>query len=298
MADTDSLLKLLVQHFMSDVAGWLLRTPIHTVRALNVELPTPALSVDHVLHVTPVTGRAGLLHIEFQGRRSHAPMDARMLEYSSRLAVTYRLPLTSVVVYIGRGAGRDDLGEYQVESLTGPPTLRWRYEVIRLWQVSADTLLTMGRPAILTLIGQTQITQPEIVLPQVVRQLRQVADAEQRARLFTTLVALLEDEEWITMVERLLAEDELLFELPYLRRLRTEERTAGREEGREAGREEGREEGRRQEARALLLRLLEGRFGALTEAVRASIEAADRLTLERWSERILHAPTPEAVVAP
>ena len=46
-----------------------------------------------------------VLHMEFQGRRSHAPMPWRMLDYMPRLASTYNLPLESVVLYIGRGRG-------------------------------------------------------------------------------------------------------------------------------------------------------------------------------------------------
>ena len=130
------------------------------------------------------------------------------------------------------------------------------------------------------------MAQPEVILPEVVRRLRQVPDAEQRGRLLATLLALLEDEEVITMVERFLADDDVLLELPYLRRLRAQER------------EEGREEGRRQEAAEILLRQLQGRFGPLPEAVRSRVAVADRATLERWSDQVVGAPTLEAVFAP
>jgi hypothetical protein len=68
----------------------------------------------------------------------------RMQEYISRLAHTYRLDLESVVVYIGRGAGREDAGVYQVNGLTGQTTLTWRYTVVRLWALPAETLLAVG----------------------------------------------------------------------------------------------------------------------------------------------------------
>ena len=284
MAAPDSLLKLLVSSFMTDVASWVLHTPVRAARPVNVVLPAPTLAVDQVLHVTLASGHEGLLHLEFQGRRSHDTMRWRMQEYISRLAHTYRLDLESVVVYIGRGAGREDSGVYHVNGLTGQPTLTWRYTVVRLWQLSAETLLAVGRPAVLALVGQTHIAHPEVVLPEVVRRLRQVPDAEQRGRLLTTLLALLENEEVITMVERLLTDDDVLLDLPYLRRLRAQER------------EEGRQEGRRQEAAEILLRQLQRRFGPLPEAVQSRVEAADRATLEQWSDRVVSAPTLEAVL--
>ncbi len=76
----------------------------------------------------------------------------------------------------------------------------------------------------LALVGQMQMAAPEATLTAVVARLRQVADKEKRGLLLTVFVALLPEEEMVTMVERLLAEDDLLAELdlPYLRRIRKE----------------------------------------------------------------------------
>jgi predicted transposase YdaD len=99
------------------------------------------------------------------------------------------------------------------------------------------------------------------------------------------------------MVERLLEDDELLLELPYLQRIREEGREAGREEGREAGREEGRLEGRREGEAEMLLRLLRLRFGTVPTEVTTRVTTADPETLLRWSDRVLSASTLEAVFA-
>jgi len=61
-------------------------------------------------------------------------------------------------------------------------------------------------------------------------------------------------------------------------------------------REEGRQEGRQEGEAALLLRLLERRFGTLAETVSERVRTADGETLLRWGERILTAATPEDVV--
>jgi predicted transposase YdaD len=62
------------------------------------------------------------------------------------------------------------------------------------------------------------------------------------------------------------------------------------------GRQEGRQEGRREGEAAVLLRLIERKFGPPGEAVRQRIAAADAETLLAWSERILTAEDLDAVL--
>jgi predicted transposase YdaD len=71
----------------------------------------------------------------------------------------------------------------------------------------------------------------------------------------------------------------------------------GREVGIELGREEGREEGRVQEARALLLRLGQRRFGAPSAEAQAALAAAAIERLEALSERLLDAESWEELLA-
>ena len=226
MAATDHPLKRLVSLFIDDFAAWLLNSPVRETHPLNVELPADLLATDQVFRVTLVDGRELVLHIEFQGRRSHQPMPWRMLEYMPRLAVTYRLPLWSVVFYVGAGAGIEDTGRHEIQGPAAVAPLVWHYQVVRLWQMSAEDLLALDQPALLALVGQTRLERPAVVLPAVVARLRQVPDAEARARLLTALLALIPQEEIVTMVEKLL-EDDTLFDSPFLRRIREE----GREEG-------------------------------------------------------------------
>jgi predicted transposase YdaD len=239
MADTDSPLKQLVSAFITDFAAWLLQAEVREAHPLNIELPAETLAADQVFHVTLADGRTLVLHIEFQGRTSHQPMEWRMLEYMARLAHTHRLDLWSVVIYVGRGAGTGDTGYYQVNGPNGTPTLVWQYHVIRLWQMRAEELLAVGRPALLALVGQTQIATPETVLPDVVARMRSIPDAESRGRLLAALTALIPEEEIIAMVERLIDREELLLDTPFLRRLRAEARAEGRVEGRAEARAEG-----------------------------------------------------------
>jgi predicted transposase YdaD len=205
MPETDHPLKVLVRDFAPDFAAWLLDVEpeaVRSVRALNIELPAGAVRSDTVFYVTLSDGREVLLHVEFQGERSERPMPWRMVDYLGKIAereldwrALARVPLCGAVLYVGDGAGLHDTGDYQIGCPDGGVTLAWRYRVIRLWQMRAEELLALGRPALLTLIGQTRIEEPARVVPQAVATIGQVADDEERAGLFAAFTSLLRDEE-------------------------------------------------------------------------------------------------------
>jgi hypothetical protein len=67
------------------------------------------------------------------------------------------------------------------------------------------------------------------------------------------------------------------------------------EEWKRQGRQEGRLEGRQEGEAALLLRLLELRFGPLDETSGARVRRADTETLLRWGERVLTATSLEEI---
>ncbi len=64
-----------------------------------------------------------------------------------------------------------------------------------------------------------------------------------------------------------------------------------RQEGRQKGRQEGRQEG---EA-AMLLRMLEKRYGTVSDSIRMRIQSADNETLLIWSERLFSAKSIETI---
>jgi predicted transposase YdaD len=281
MAATDHPLKPLVSTFIGEFAAWILNSPVRETYPLNVELPADSLVTDQVFRVTLGDGRELVLHIEFQGRRSSQPMPWRMLEYMHRLAGTYRLPMWSVVFYVGEGAGVGDTGRHVIQGPAELAPLMWQYQVVHLWQIPAEDLLALDQPALLALVGQTRLNSPAVVLPAVVARLRRVPDPEVRGRLLTALLALLPQEEIVTMVEKLLEDDTLLLDTPYLQRIRE----AGREEGREAGREEGILVARRHSiVNALMLR-----FAPSAAVLQQVTQQVETLTDEAAMERLFAA---------
>jgi hypothetical protein len=281
MAATDHPLKRLVSLFIDEFATWLLNCPVRETQPLNVELAADLLATDQVFRVTLADGRDLVLHLEFQGRRSHPPMPWRMLEYMPRLAVTYRLPLWSVVFYVGTGAGVDDTGRHEIQGPAAVAPLVWHYQVVHLWRMPAEDLLALDQPALLALVGQTRLDRPAVVLPAVVARLRQVPDAEVRGRLLTVLLALLPQGEMVTMVEKLLENERLLLDTPYLRRLREE----GWEEGQLAGR-------RRSIVDALRLR-----FAPPEATIQQVAQYVETLTDEAALERLFAAAVRSASLA-
>ena len=83
----------------------------------------------------------------------------------------------------------------------------------------------------------------------------------------------------------------------WLREGRQEGERMGRREGERMGRREGERMGRREGEAALLLRLLERRFGALPDRVRERIANADTPALEEWGLRVLDAGSLDDILA-
>jgi predicted transposase YdaD len=143
---------------------------------------------------------------------------------------------------------------------------------------------------LISLIGLTRIDHPEQVLPETVQLMRTVPDEQERARLFTSLVALLPDEELTEMAEKILESDVLLLDTPFLRRIRNqgidEGVQIGRQEGVQIGRQEGVQIGRQEGVQTIRRTILDAavhRFNLLAvelwklEAVLARIANPDGL---------------------
>jgi len=261
MASTDNPLKQLVESCITDFATWLLDSAVLDAQPLNVELLAQTVRVDQLYRVTLVDGRVIKLHIEFQGIRTHEPMPLRMLDYMTRLVkLDPALDLHSVVFYVGAGAGADDKGIHAVNGPDSKPVIQWRYHIIQLWKMKAEELLALHQPALLPLVGQTKIDNPELILPQVVDELKTVSDEMLRKRLLTGLLALMNDKGAAQMIETMLEKEELLTDTPFLQKIREEARTKALADGLAAGKAEGINEGARSSARRDILNVLKWRF--------------------------------------
>jgi len=244
MSNSDTPIKVLLRHDPKPIAAWLLdmqESTIDDVKELNVDLPTGALRIDTLLQVIFTDGCQTLLHIEIQGRRSEQPMAKRMLNYMSAIVQNdidiSDGSLCSVIIYVGKGAGRNDTGEYVVDCPLVGHTISWKYRVIRLWEIKAETLLEMDKPAFLSLIGQTYMKAPEEIIPNVIQKiLEKVQDVEEQKNIFSLLISLIEDKEISKMAGKILEKTNIeLLDTPFLRSVLEK----GIVEGKEIGRTEG-----------------------------------------------------------
>jgi hypothetical protein len=176
-----------------------------------------------------------------------------------------------VVIYVGKGAGLGDTGYYEVRGAGDGVTLQWRYHALHLWQMEAEAFFELENPAFLALIGQTRLSAPDIAISQAVGRIQQIANLEERTKILTALVSLLQTREVITMVEKIIENsEELLLDTPYLQRMRS----IGREEGVQIGREEGRVLGLRE---AILDGIIQ-RFDPAASQYRQASQILDQIT--------------------
>lgn len=69
-------------------------------------------------------------------------------------------------------------------------------------------------------MGLMDIQIPEVTIPHMVEQIQHEPEESKREFLFSTLLALMDNKEYLIMIENLLETDDLYLDTPYLRRLR------------------------------------------------------------------------------
>ncbi len=233
MSATDSPLKMWARENISDIVGWLLEQDVVAIHEENIELTLDsAPRIDLVFHLELADKRTCLFHLEFQGRRSKPPIPRRQLNHLLRLPLRYEWPvlIESFVLYVGKRAGQEDNGRHQINRLDGTAAVAWNYTPIHLWREPAESLLALDRVGIIPLTALMDIQEPEKTLPEIAQRIRVEPSKEKRVSLFTSLLALMSDEEHIRMLDTLIDSDELV-DSPFLRRIRREAAEEAAQEG-------------------------------------------------------------------
>ncbi|MEM7537304.1 MAG: hypothetical protein AAF639_34355 [Chloroflexota bacterium] len=192
MNKTDSPLKRLVQIAPQDFAEWLLKKKVIAITAANIELqPNPNIIYADLVYWVTVdpdeeddekTPYEVLLHFEFQGKSSKRPMRFRVLDYIVGFADQQRgMRIHSVVFYIGEKTNVTDAGYHHVKGIGKRVTLAWHYDVVHLWTLDPQELLDEGRPVLLPLLGQTNLEQPQEIIPQVYQAIWSVPDSHRKS---------------------------------------------------------------------------------------------------------------------
>jgi predicted transposase YdaD len=248
-----------------DPAGWAaflgVVRPADRVVLRDSELSTVTAAADKVLVIED--DPPWIIDVEFQSSREPS-VPRQLLKYNALLHDRHKLPVASVLVVLTREADSPVYsGRYSVAPPLGP---RWEfgYTVMRVWEVPAEALLN-GPLALTPLAPVANAGREE--LPGLVRRVSERAgrecDPETSGRLLTAVGILL------TMRYGEVATNDLLSQFPEIRDMAPFKKFI--EEGRAKGLAEGRAEGRVVEARAVLLRHGEKRFGSPPSQEQAAI---------------------------
>jgi predicted transposase YdaD len=275
----DATVKELVQQYPRDWLAVLDEGGSGPVSILTPDLSTVSAFTDIVLRV----GDA-LLHLDFQSGPDPG-LPRRVLLYNVLLHERYGLPVHSIVVLLRPRADRSDLtGGIRYQPRPDRGGLDFRFEVVRLWQLPAETLLTSNLGTLpLAPLGQPPAgTTVEEALPGIVHHLvdriTQEAPPEQVATLLTAAYVLTGLR---TSHERAI---ELFQGVRAMRDSTTYQAIL------DEGRAEGLARGRADEARKILLRQGRKRFGVSGAEVEAALQGiTDLERLERMSEAVLDA---------
>jgi len=249
------------------------------------ELATSARRADLVWEVESGAGERALLHVELQ-TKVEADIGERIAEYALRLYRRDHLPIETILVFLRPAPSVPEPG-FGLPGI-GRERMRDAYAIIRLWEIPQERVLDTPEYALWPLAGLMAGVTVETAMRVAERIAVAPAPLEERRELTGPLVTLagmrLPRRALIDTVRRNPVIDELLRESSVAEEFI--------EEGFKQGREQGREQGMRMAARLAL----QGRLGALDQALLDAIERADEATLERV---LLHATTdtPEEIRA-
>lgn len=236
----DSFSKLLIGARPWQYARWLVRDA-EFVAALDIELKAQHLFADALLKVL-LDEQFALVHLELQSY-DDPDMGKRMLEYSVLAEHQYELPVWSFVICLRKQQAVRS--PYIRRFINGQIVHLFHFQVIKLWQVSAQSILDLEWDGLLPLLPLTKGGKEPEIVQVMIDQLVKSGDRNLLAlsELFGGLAFTGEAEKaWFkrrfTMFQDIMKDSWVYQEIV--------------EESEEKGREKGREEGRNEErARSL-----------------------------------------------
>jgi predicted transposase YdaD len=249
-------------------ADWpaFLGVPARVVEVVDADVSTVTAATDKVLLVRADEGDR-IQHFDFQSGPD-ASLPRRVHGYSALLEDRHELPVDSVVILLRPEANLRAINGWYRRWLPGAakPYLAFRYRVVRVWKLPVKAVLNAGL-SVLPLAPISAVGENELpaVINRMSQRLHAEADPVTAAELWTATEVLLGLRYEAGLAERLLQGVRAM-----------EESTTY-----QAIIEKGRQQERPAEARRVLLRVGEDRFGTRpTREQQAAIDAitdADRL---------------------
>lgn len=261
----DPTVKTLVETSPED---WpvLANLPTGPTEVIDADIATVSGAGDKVLRVRAVP--TYLLHLEFQSGHDSADLPEDMHLRSALLRKRHRMPVRSVAVILRPEADSPTLtGLWQVGFSGEEPYDRFRYRVIRVWQLPPDQLLE-GGVGTLPLAPISAVTEAE--LPDIIHRMER--------RLGSRPLRKFAEATWAATFILLGLRYSPDFGRILLRGVRSMKESTTYQAILEEGRDEGRMQGALTEARRLVRQQGEDLFGVPDERSAAILEGIADLT--------------------
>jgi hypothetical protein len=160
----DAALKELIEKHPADWLAFFGAPATDPVRTIDADVSTVSAATDKLFLVE--SDPAWLLHVEFQSSPSSGLIE-RLQWYNTLVRYRHRLPVRSSLVLLRPSADSPQYsGVWQDQLPDGTIYLEFRYQPIRLWQLSQEAVL-QGGVGVLPLALLADV--PERDLPDVVR---------------------------------------------------------------------------------------------------------------------------------
>jgi predicted transposase YdaD len=281
----DATLKYLVEAYPTDwltLAGF---GPVERVTTIDANLSTITAEADKVIRVEGP--EPWLAHVELQSGHD-ADFPRRLLRYNALLDERHNLPTRSIVVLLREQADGDDLTGIYRRSLPGSPDyLTFHYQVIRAWQVPVKSVLAGGL-GILPMAPVSNLADLEP--PEVIRQMQERVDRETKVDAGRFWLAT-----GILMGLRRYSPEEIIDLLKGVRGMRE---SSFYQMILEEGEAKGVAKGKVEEARRILLRQGQHRFGLADQATVDAIDSIDLIEgIEGLLDRLLDVSSWEELLA-
>ncbi len=285
MGDFDITSKFLIEAGPRDwlaLAGLPMPTDPAAVTAVDADLATVSNAPDKLIRVNHPTDPY-VAHVEFQSG-ADVRLDDRVLLYNVLARWRHRLPVRSVVFLLRPEAVTPRLRGRVREPASGVARLSFNYDLVRVWELPVETLLT-GGIATLPLAPVSAVGPGE--LPAVIARMRERFDREvpkpEAADLWQSTAVFLG----------------LWYDKPFIKAMLTgvlgmtesviyqEIMAVGKAEGMAKGKAEGMAKGKVEGERAMLVRRATRRFGPPPPAILARLAAiAETAEIERLDDEL------------
>jgi predicted transposase YdaD len=268
-----------------------------SVRVINADLSTITAEADKVLRVDD--SEPWLVHIELQAGHD-SWLARRLLRYNVLLNYRHALPVFSVVVLLRPEADASDLSGRLEQCLPqGRDYLTFRYHVLRAWEQPAEAVLEGGLGTLpMAPLADVAPDALPIVLRRIGERFRHEATPSEAATLWAATTILMGLRFPREVVAQLLqGARDMIFGIRGIEESSVYQAILA--QGKAAGLAEGLAEGKAEEAKHILLRQGQKRFGSPPPQVTTAILAlTDLERIEQLAERLLDVSSWDDLLAP